>query len=134
MGATHAAKLFEEATGAPPDFSVGMEGGVAEDVTLSTYGVGCDSLESFAWMAVRSTSGVWGFGRTASFNLPPQVVELVRGGMELGDADDKVFNKSGSKTQEGAVGILTHGCIDRMGYYEHPMVLALIPFCNAGLF
>merc|ERR1712039_88395 len=117
-----------------PDFSVGMEGGVADDTTLTTFGVGSDSLESFAWMAVRSASGAWGFARTASFSLPPKVVELVRGGMELGDADDQVFSKSGSKMQEGAVGILTHGCIDRSGYYEHPMVLALIPFCNVELF
>lgn len=132
--ARRAATLWTDEDGSPPDFSVGLEGGVAEEPTFSTLGVGDDHLESFAWMAVVSRKGQWGFARTASFQLPPAVAELVRGGMELGDADDKVFSRRGSKTQEGAVGILTHGLITRATYYEHPLVLALAPFCNPDLF
>ena len=56
----------------------------------------------------------------------------MRGGMELGDACDQVFNKHGSKKAEGTVGILTHGLIAHMDYYEHSMVLALAPFCDTG--
>lgn len=132
--ARHAAKLWESQGGKPPDFSVGLEGGVAEEPTFSTLGVGEDHLESFAWMAVANRRGQWGFARTASFQLPQAVAELVRGGLELGDADDKVFSRRGSKTQEGAVGILTHGLITRSMYYEHPLLLALAPFCNPDLF
>ena len=120
--------------GVLPDYAVGMEGGVADDATLTMHAVGCDSLSSFAWMAVQSPGDLWGFARTASFDLPPQVAKLVRDGMELGDANDYFFKKNESKKQEGAVGILTHGCVDRVGYYEHAMVLALIPFCNRQLF
>lgn len=72
--------------------------------------------------------------RTASFPLPPRLVALIRGGMELGAADDLVFGRSGSKAQDGSVGLLTHGAIDRASYYAHAMVLALIPFMNRPLY
>jgi len=85
-------------------------------------------------MAIKSKAGQWGCSRTASFMMPPEVSKLVRGGMELGDADDKVFSRTGSKTKDGAVGILSRGLIDRTTYYEHPMVLALIPFMHEGLY
>lgn len=135
--AVHAAELFQEKFGAPPDFSVGLEGGVGEEEALQLPGEeeeGARALESFAWMAVRSARGTFGFARAASFALPDAVGQLVRSGVELGVADDKVFGRSGSKTQEGAVGLLTHGLIDRASYYEHPLLLALIPFRNPDLF
>lgn len=37
----------------------------------------------------------------------------VAGGMELGEADDHVFERSNSKQEDGAVGLLTKGLIDR---------------------
>ena len=54
--------------------------------------------------------------------------------MELGDADDQVFGRNGSKTEEGVVGLLTRGQIDRAAYYEQPLLLALVPFINGALF
>ena len=66
--------------------------------------------------------------------LPPAVVQLVQEGVELGDANDRVFMRTGSKHTDGAVGILTHGLIDRTEYYQHALVLALIPFVNSTLY
>ena len=66
--------------------------------------------------------------------LPPSVVCLVREGVELGEANDRVFMRTGSKRTDGAVGILTHGLIDRTKYYQHALVLALAPFVNSGLY
>ncbi|MEM6529629.1 MAG: DUF84 family protein, partial [Chloroflexota bacterium] len=54
----------------------------------------------------------------------------VRGGMELGDADDIVFGRSNSKQQTGSVGLLTGDALTRETYYLHAVVLALIPFKN----
>jgi non-canonical (house-cleaning) NTP pyrophosphatase len=55
------------------------------------------------------------------------VAALVRAGVELGEADDRVFGRSGSKQGEGAVGLLTKGAICRSSYYEHALILALAP-------
>ena len=133
--ATHAAMIFAEQHGRAADFTVGLEGGVAErDEALASFGVATGIMESFAWMAVRSSSGRWGLARSATLQLPPAVAKLIRGGMELGHADDQVFGRTGSKTKEGAVGLLAHGQIDRAAYYAHPLILAMVPFVNGELF
>jgi non-canonical (house-cleaning) NTP pyrophosphatase len=75
-----------------------------------------------------------GKGRTSTFFLPARVAELVRQGKELGEADDIVFGLQNSKQQMGAIGILTHGIIDRAEYYEQAVVAALIPFKNPELY
>jgi inosine/xanthosine triphosphatase len=106
------------------DFWVGIEGGCEE-----LYG----ELACFAWAVVRSTKTV-GKGRTGLFFLPEAVARLVRQGVELGTADDMVFNRSNSKQQNGAIGLLTGDVIDRLAYYEHALVMALVPFRNKELY
>ncbi len=105
------------------DFWVGIEGGV-DDVN--------NTLLAFAWAVVLSADGM-GKSRTATFCLPEEIASLVRQGVELGEADDRVFGRSNSKQANGAVGILTADVIDRALYYEHAVVLALIPFKNPTL-
>ena len=105
------------------DYWVGIEGG-CEDVDGVLY--------TFAWVVVLSADRS-GRSRTATFVLPEEVAALVRQGVELGHADDQVFGRSNSKQQNGSVGLLTGDVIDRAGYYEHAVVLALIPFRNAAL-
>jgi inosine/xanthosine triphosphatase len=117
--AENAAALAPEA-----DLWVGIEGGV--------QGIGAE-LAAFAWVVVRSQERT-GKGRTGTFFLPPAVAELVRHGVELGDADDRVFGRSNSKQENGAVGILTGDVIDRAALYEEAMILALIPFKNEALY
>lgn len=102
------------------DFWVGLEGGCQAEGT---------KLEAFAWMAVFSATQQ-GQARTAAFHLPPAVADLINQGYELGDADDQVFGHTNSKQHSGAVGILTRDLIDREAYYEHALVLALIPFMH----
>lgn len=102
------------------DFWVGIEGGVADKE---------GQLEAFAWMVIL-TKDHKSIGRTGSFFLPHKLSELVHQGIELGEADDKVFGQSNSKKKQGSVGLLTHGILDRTGYYEQALVLALIPFMN----
>jgi inosine/xanthosine triphosphatase len=119
---------FNRATNArqeQPDaaFTVGVEGGV-ELVN--------DELLVFAWIVVLGRDGS-GKSRTATFNLPDEVSRLVRQGLELGDADDQVFNRANSKQQTGSVGLLTGDIIDRARYYEQAVMLALIPFKNPTL-
>ena len=130
--ADNAAALFAKGHGGvAPDFAVGLEGGVGFE--------GDDPrLTSFAWMAVRRGAED-GSGhsctRTATLILPPAVTKLMEEqGLELGDADDQVFGKSDSKKKEGAVGLLTRGVIDRAAFYQHALLLALVPYMNADLY
>ena len=106
------------------DYWVGIEGGVYE---LE------NRLHAFAWIVIKA-DGLLGKSRTATFELPKVIRDLVHNGVELGEADDIVFNRQNSKQTNGAIGILTQDVIDRTSYYEHAVVLALVPFRNRELF
>lgn len=88
---------------------------------------------SFAWIVI-SDGKKFGKGRSATFILPDKLSQLVKLGMELGDADDIVFGLSNSKQQNGAVGILTKNLITRKQLYSPAVILALIPFVNSDLY
>jgi inosine/xanthosine triphosphatase len=121
QGALNRARNARELTDG--DYWVGIEGG------CDAHG---DELQAFAWIVVLSRERA-GKARTGTFMLPAEVARLVREGVELGEADDRVFNRSNSKQGNGAVGILTGDVIDRTVYYEHAVVLALVPFKNLDL-
>lgn len=106
------------------DFWVGLEGGCLFDG---------DDLEVYAWMHIESRENT-GKARTSSFILPAKVAELVKQGMELGQADDIVFKQKNSKQNNGAVGLLTRDLITRSSYYEQALILALIPFIHPELY
>lgn len=106
------------------DYWIGIEGGCEEK-----HG----EMLAYAWMVVISKDGLIGKGRAGAFCLPREVSDLVRQGVELGEADDRVFGRANSKQANGAVGILTNDVIDRQVYYEHAIALALIPFKNPSL-
>lgn len=122
-GAENRAKrTFDEhkkITNSLPTYAVGLEGGVGDSIH--------EGLECFAWIAVCDGERLHS-SRTASFLLPPIISKLVREGMELGDADDKIFGSINNKQGGGTVGHLTNGVIDRLEYYRHAVVLAIVPF------
>jgi len=106
------------------DYWVGIEGGIEAEG---------EEMAAFAWVVIY-TAQLTGKGRTGAFFLPPAVVNLIRQGYELGEADDMVFNKNNSKQVNGAIGILTGDVIDRTRLYEHAVILALVPFKNPELY
>lgn len=101
------------------DFWVGLEGGV------DTYN---RQLMAFAWMAVLDREGRTGTARSMTLPLPPAVNRLVESGMELGEANDRVFSTENSKHAGGAFGLLTDGRITREDVYAETLSMALIPF------
>ncbi len=109
---------------AEADFWVGIEGGVE---TMA------GELTAFAWVVVRDREQL-GRARSGTFFLPKAVQELVEQGVELGEADDRVFGHANSKQKGGAVGILTQNVLDRRELYEQAVVLALVPFKNKALY
>lgn len=98
------------------DFWISQEGGTFEEG---------DRLYNRAWMAVCDKSGYVSTSSTSQFYLPPKIVEFIKGGMELGEANDKFFSSINSKQGIGAIGYLTGGLIDRENYYLQAAVIAL---------
>jgi len=115
----------EAARRAEPDADlwVAVEGGVVEREGM---------LEAMAWAVVVGSADESGQlrrgeSRTATFTLPEEIAALVRSGVELGEASDRVLGRANTKHTTGTVGPLTGGVIDRCAYYAHALVLALIP-------
>jgi len=106
------------------DYWVGVEGG------CDYLG---DELVAFAWIVIEGEDRM-GSARTAAFILPKQVQELVESGLELGDADDRVFGRKNSKQKSGAVGLLTEDVVTRTRLYEQAVILALVSFKNPALY
>ena len=113
------ASAIEKAPAA--DFWVGLEGG------LDFFD---GRLMAFAWMSVSDRNGCNSTTRTVTLPLPPRVQELVREGLELGEANDRVFSTLNSKQGGGAFGLLTDGLMTREGIYTQTLILALIPFVH----
>ena len=105
------------------DYWVGIEGGI-EDTPKG--------MDAFGWAYVCSPS-MEGQARSATFSLLPTVVRSIKNGGELGPIMDKLFNKKESKKKGGAVGLLTNGLITRDALYAQPLIMALIPFLQPGL-
>ncbi len=119
--ATEALSAVREAT-----HGVGIEGGILE---------AAEGMWAYAWIVIIDRMGRVGRGQTGRFLLPEGVAKLIRvDGLELGEADDRFFNRSNSKQQDGAIGILTGGRIDRKALYKPGVIFALIPFICPELY
>lgn len=103
------------------DFWIGFEGGVQ---------VIDDQLMAFAWIAVQGRVGEVSEARSPTLPLPPAVKDLLACGLELGEANDRVFSTVNSKQGGGAFGLLTNGRYTREDIYAQTLIFALTPFVN----
>jgi len=126
LGATNRAKAAR-ALEPDADFWLGIEGG------LQPAPGEPESYLSYCWVVVLGRRQA-GRARSASYELPKAICDLIRQGMELGDADDLIFGVSGSKRDSGGVGLLTDGRVTRSHFYAEAVKLALIPFVKPDLF
>jgi len=124
LGAENRASASREAQ-PDADYWFGVEGGIAEIN---------GELSVFAWIVTLSKDDGIGRGRTATFFLPPPVSALVRQGIELGDADDRVYGTSNSKQNVGAAGLLSDNVITRTTLYQPAVIMSLFPFKNPKLY
>ena len=122
-GATNRAKEALKISGA--DLGVGLEGGVKE----TEHG-----MMNTVWAAIVDGEGRTSLGGGLHFLLPPEVAGWIRGGMELGKAIDKLTSRENVKQQEGAIGVLTKGLLNRKGAYESLVRLATTKFLNPELY
>jgi len=105
------------------DLGVGLEGGVVEE--------GDGSMRTCAWAAIVDAHGRSGVGGSLAMTLPPDVASMIRDGVELGVAMDRLVGAHNTKHGRGAVGILTAGIVDRQRAYEVLVAYALAPFIAA---
>jgi inosine/xanthosine triphosphatase len=108
------------------DIGVGIEGGVVEQPD--------GSMRTCAWAAIVDATGRSGIGGSLAMPLPVAVAQMVRDGLELGHAMDRLIGERDTKHGKGAVGILTAGLVDRQGAYEVLVRYALAPFLTPDLF
>jgi len=121
-GALARARAAREAVGA--ELGIGIEGGVVESE---------DGMRTCAWAAVVDGSGREGVGGSLAMPLPDRVADLVRDGIELGAAMDRLTGEHNTKQRQGAVGILTAGLVDRQAAYEVILSYALARFLTPEL-
>jgi inosine/xanthosine triphosphatase len=107
------------------DFAAGIEGGIS---TIQ------NQFFAAAWVVIMDRDHNKAQARSGCFALPPKVKQLVESGLELGTANDQVFDEVNSKHAGGAVGSLTRGLISRQQLYEHAVVLALASYLQPELY
>jgi inosine/xanthosine triphosphatase len=122
-GATQRATAALQASDA--DLAIGIEGGVVEEAGF---------MRTCAWAAVVSRDGRVGVGGSLAMTLPDRVADLVRQGVELGHAMDRITGGHDTKRGAGAVGILTAGLVDRQRAYEALATYALAPFLSPAFY
>jgi inosine/xanthosine triphosphatase len=122
-GAATRARGALDAGAARADLAVGLEGGVVETAD--------GGLRTCAWAAAVSRDGRTAVGGSLAMPLPPAVAALVRDGLELGAAMDRIAGAHDTKRGPGAVGLLTAGLVDRQRAYEMLVTYALAPWLTA---
>ena len=108
------------------DLGVGLEGGVVE--------LADGSMQTCAWAVIVDANGKAGVGGSLAMPLPSSVAAMIRDGVELGVAMDRLVGAQGTKHGSGAVGILTNGLVDRQRAYEILVTYALAPFLRGDLY
>lgn len=108
------------------DWGVGLEGGVAFD----TGGRGWVVSAAVIVHREGRSSLAWG----PAFPLPPAVAARVREGLELGPVIDELARQAVSRGEEGAIGFLTRGLLNRRQLWEAALAAALPPFLHPELY
>ncbi len=123
VGATNrATRAIKELGG---DYGVGLEGGLQE-----IHGQWFDS----GWIVVVDKTGNKGIGSTIKMPTPAKLMALVSKGIELGKANDIVFQTTNSKEAEGHFGLMTRNAITRTSGYRDGVIAALARFIHPDLF
>lgn len=108
QGAVNRAEYSLEKTGA--DMAFGLEGGVME----TPFGL---ILCNWGALAVKGQETLIAGG--ARIRLPDEITERLRSGEELGPLMDKYSERKNVRSNEGAIGILTNGAVNRTDMFSH---------------
>ena len=100
------------------DLSVGIEAGVFE-----LYG----ELMDIQHCAIIDQKGRITVGMGSGFAYPKDIADLVRGGLTVGQAVDRIYEKNAVGHSEGAIGLLSKGIMDRKELTKQSILAAMIP-------
>ena len=107
------------------DYGVGIESGLC-DIEGAWFSTGC--------VVVLDRAGREGLFSSLLRPVPPRSMELVRQGMEVGHANDRVFGAEHSKQGTGLIGLLTNDVPTREGVFRDAVISALSRFLHPELF
>jgi len=122
-GAMERARAALALTGA--DLGLGLEGGVMFDD---------DAPWLVSWVALVDRDGRSGESSGLHMPLPRSSAIQLRGGAELGDVIDRLFDTRLSKQQAGAVGLLTEGFVTRTDAFADLVAMACAPLLRPDLY
>lgn len=105
------------------DFAFGLEGGVH---------IEGNQLFSTVWVVVQHRSGTEQIVNGARFPLPEDVSLPIREGMEMGEVMSQRMQRSKINEQEGMIGVLTGGVLDRETEYRRLAELAFALWIEAN--
>ena len=100
------------------DLAVGIEAGVFE-----MYG----ELMDIQHCAIVDQQGRVTVGMGSGFAYPKEIADLVRGGLTVGQAVDRIYEKDAVGHSEGAIGMLSKGIMDRKELTKQSVLAAMIP-------
>jgi inosine/xanthosine triphosphatase len=101
------------------DLGIGIESGVHKDAC---------GVWMCTWVAAVDSGGREGLSCGVRFQLPPWMASRALSGEELGAIVDASLGHADAHEELGAIGLLTHGLLDRQSILEQAVAAALIPF------
>ncbi len=118
-------KKISEKKNFEADFFIGIEGGIIKLYSRwFASGVAC----------LIDNQGRFCYGLSPCFELPGYIVDKLLSGSELGVVMEQISGKNNIKQEEGAIGFLSKGMMDRKNLYIHCLIAALVPFINKELY
>jgi inosine/xanthosine triphosphatase len=121
-GATNRAKRAIKKKGA--DFGVGLEGGL-QKIGRKWFDCG--------WAVIIDKKENAGTASSVRIETPSKMIKMIKNGMELGEANDKLFGKDNSKQKEGHFGLMSNNLITRTQGYKSALIMALTRFIHPKL-
>ncbi len=109
------------------DYAVGIEAGLFWNPIVEEY-------FDVAFCAILDKYGRFTYGHSGGFVYPPRVIEMVKNGMEVGDAMEIISGIKDIKKKMGAIGFLSKGKIDRVEFNSQAVLMAMIPRISAELY
>ncbi len=109
------------------DYGVGIEAGLFWNDVAKEY-------FDKAFCAVIDSYGNFTYGYSGGFVYPPKVIEMVKSGMEVGVAIEKISGIPDIKKKQGAIGFLSKGLINRTEFNAQAVLMAMIPRISNTLY
>ncbi len=102
------------------DYCIGIEAGLFFEEEVKKYidRAYCAIIDKFRNLTI---------GHSGGFYYPPEVIKLVKSGMEVGEAMEKISGIKDIKKKMGAIGYLSKGLINRDEFNAQAVLMAMIP-------